>query len=112
MKPTRKLLVDDTEACSMLSASTDDLEWLVNTEQLTPTFRHSLSAWGKETLKLEETKELLRHANLQTTSDIYAGLTLEAKRAAQGRLVKFVHRAGRDQRNGARKSNRTGSASR
>ena len=31
------------------------------------TFRHSLSAWGKEALKLEETKELLRHSNIQTT---------------------------------------------
>jgi len=55
------------------------------------TFRHSLSAWGKEALKLEETKELLRHSNVQTTSDIYGGLSLEAKRAAQDRLVKFVH---------------------
>jgi integrase len=58
------------------------------------TFRHSLSAWGKEALKLEETKELLRHSNVQTTSDVYGGLSLEAKRAAQGRLVKFVHRIG------------------
>jgi integrase len=49
------------------------------------TFRHSLSAWGKEALKLEETKELLRHANLQTTSDIYGGLSLAAKREAQDR---------------------------
>jgi len=63
------------------------------------TFRHSLSAWGKEALKLEETKELLRHSNVQTTSDVYGGLSLEAKRAAQGRLVKFVHRASRNERN-------------
>lgn len=35
------------------------------------TFRHSLSAWGKEAFKLEETKELRRHSNIQTTSDIY-----------------------------------------
>jgi len=41
-------------------------------------------------LKLEETKEILRHANIQTTSDIYKGLPLEAKRAAQQRLVEFV----------------------
>jgi len=58
------------------------------------TFRHSLSSWGKEALKLEETKELLRHANLQTNSDIYGGLSLNAKRAAQDRLVEFVRRAG------------------
>ena len=61
------------------------------------TFRHSLSAWGKEALKLEETKELLRHANLQTTSDIYGGLSLDAKRAAQARLVEFVHQAGAEE---------------
>src|SRR6202007_2955301 len=59
------------------------------------TFRHSLSSWGKEALKLEETKELLRHANLQTTSDIYGGLSLDAKRAAQVRLVKFVQESGK-----------------
>ena len=39
---------------------------------------------------MEETKEILRHANIQTTSDIYRGLPLEAKRAAQKRLVEFV----------------------
>ena len=60
------------------------------------TFRHSFSAWGKQALKLEGTKELLRHSNVQTTSDVYGGLSLEAKRAAQGRLVKFVHQAGRN----------------
>jgi len=46
-------------------------------------------------LKLEETKELLRHSNVQTTSDIYGGLSLEAKREAQARLVEFVHLASR-----------------
>jgi integrase len=54
------------------------------------TFRHSVSQWGKQVLKLEETKEILRHANIQTTSNIYKGLPLEAKRAAQNRLVEFV----------------------
>ncbi len=58
------------------------------------TFRHSLSAWGKEALKLEETKELLRHSNVQTTFDIYGGLSLAAKREAQDRLVEFVRRTG------------------
>jgi len=57
------------------------------------TFRHSLSSWGKQILTLEETKELVRHANIQTTSDVYGGLSIEAKRAAQDRLVEFVHRA-------------------
>jgi len=58
------------------------------------TFRHSLTSWGKQVLTLEETKELARHANIQTTSDIYGGLSLDAKRAAQSRLVNFIHKAG------------------
>jgi integrase len=55
------------------------------------TFRHSLSSWGNAALKLEETKELLRHSTVQTTSNIYGGLSLDAKRDAQSRLVEFVH---------------------
>jgi integrase len=58
------------------------------------TFRHSLTSWGKQVLTLEETKELIRHANIQTTSDVYGGLSLDAKRAAQSRLVKFVNEEG------------------
>lgn len=55
------------------------------------TFRHSFCSWGKAALKLQETKELARHANLGTTSDLYGGLSLDAKRNAQARLVEFVH---------------------
>ena len=58
------------------------------------TFQHNLTSWGKQVLTLEETKELIRHANIQTTSDIYGGLSLDAKRAAQTRLVKFVNEEG------------------
>jgi integrase len=54
------------------------------------TFRHSFVSWGKAVLKLEETKELARHENLKTTSEHYAGLSLDAKRDAQDRLVEFV----------------------
>ena len=54
------------------------------------TFRHSFSSWGKQVLKLEEIKELLRHENLKTTSELYGGLSLAAKRDAQQRLVEFV----------------------
>ena len=57
------------------------------------TFRHSFSSWGKEALKLEETKELLRHENLSTTSELYGGLSLEAKRQASERLVEYVKQA-------------------
>ncbi len=48
------------------------------------TFRHSVSSWGKETLRLSQTKELLRHASLATTAELYGDLNLEAKREAQG----------------------------
>jgi hypothetical protein len=41
-------------------------------------------------LTLEETKELVRHPNIQTTSDIHGGLSLAAKRAAQTRLVELA----------------------
>jgi integrase len=54
------------------------------------TFRHSVSSWGKAALKLEETKALIRHASLATTSELYGGMDMETKRAAQKRLVSFV----------------------
>jgi hypothetical protein len=41
--------------------------------------RHSVSQWSKQALTIQEAKEILRHANIQTTGDIYAGLPLEAK---------------------------------
>lgn len=54
-------------------------------------FRHSVSAWGKEAgLELEDVKTLLRHQNIATTSDIYGDLGLEAKRRIQQRLINFV----------------------
>jgi integrase len=54
------------------------------------TFRHSLSSWGKQVLKLEQTKELLRHEHLKTTSELYGCLPLEAKRVAQQQIEEFV----------------------
>jgi integrase len=54
------------------------------------TFRHSFVSWGKAALKLSETKELARHADLATTSNIYAGLSLDAKRDAQARLAEYM----------------------
>jgi integrase len=54
-------------------------------------FRHTVSAWGKEAgLQLEDVKTLLRHENIATTSDIYGNLGIEAKRRIQQRLVNFV----------------------
>jgi integrase len=54
-------------------------------------FRHTLSAWGKEAgLELEDVKTLLRHEKIATTSEIYGDLDLEAKRRIQQRLINFV----------------------
>ena len=55
-------------------------------------FRHTVSAWGKEAgLDLEEVKALLRHEHIATTSDVYGELGLEAKRRMQARLASFVN---------------------
>jgi integrase len=54
-------------------------------------FRHTVSAWGKEAgFTLEEVKTLLRHENIATTSEIYGGPQLAAKRELQRRLVAYV----------------------
>ncbi len=54
-------------------------------------FRHTVSAWGKEAgLELEDVKTLLRHEDIATTSNVYGNLGMEAKRRIQQRLVKFV----------------------
>jgi len=68
-------------------------------------FRHTVSAWGKEAgLELEEVKALLRHENISTTSQIYGELEVEAKRRIQNRLVSFVtHEAQMEDANGAQK---------
>ena len=56
-------------------------------------FRHTVSAWGKQAgLELEEVKTLLRHENIATTSEVYGELELGAKRKIQERLVQFVRR--------------------
>ncbi len=55
-------------------------------------FRHSVSAWGKEAgLKLEDVKTLLRHEDIATTSNVYGDLGMDAKRRIQQRLVAFVN---------------------
>ena len=54
-------------------------------------FRHSASRWAKAALKkLEDAKEILRHEDIATTSNIYGGMPLEEKRAVQQRLVRYV----------------------
>ena len=53
-------------------------------------FRHTLSAWAKQVLGLEEAKTLLRHEDVATTSNIYGQFELQVKRQLQQRLVKYV----------------------
>ena len=65
------------------------------------TLRHSFCGWGKSALTLDETKELARHQNVATTSDLYGGMSLDAKRKAQTRLVEYVHREAKSAPNGA-----------
>lgn len=56
-------------------------------------FRHTVSAWGKEAgLELEEVKTLLRHENISTTSQIYCEMEIEARRRIQDRMIEFVKR--------------------
>jgi hypothetical protein len=40
--------------------------------------------------ELDETKELAHHQHIATTSDLYGGMSLDAKRKAQSCLVKHV----------------------
>jgi integrase len=61
-------------------------------------FRHTVSAWGKEAgLELEDVKTLLRHEDIATTSNVYGDLTMGAKRRIQQRLVEFVKRGAQDE---------------
>lgn len=61
-------------------------------------FRHTVSAWGKEAgLELEDVKTLLRHEDIATTSNVYGDLGIDAKRRIQQRLVEFVTRQAKDE---------------
>ena len=54
-------------------------------------FRHSLSAWAKQSgLSLEAAKTLLRHQDITTTAQIYGEWELGEIRAAQHRVVEYV----------------------
>jgi hypothetical protein len=65
-------------------------------------FRHTVSAWGKEAgLKLEDVKTLLRHEDIATTSNVYGDLGMDAKRRIQ-RLVAFVNEQAKRAEDGSR----------
>lgn len=66
-------------------------------------FRHTVSAWGKEAgLKLEDVKTLLRHEDIATTSNVYGDLGMDAKRRIQRRLVAFVNEQAKRAGDGSR----------
>ena len=61
-------------------------------------FRHTVSAWGKEAgLELEDVKTLLRHEDIATTSNVYGDLGMKAKRRIQQQLVEFVKQQAEDE---------------
>lgn len=65
-------------------------------------FRHTVSAWGKEAgLKLEDVKTLLRHEDIATTSNVYGDLGMDAKRRIQ-RVVAFVNEQAKRTEDGSR----------
>ena len=55
MQSTHKLLVDDAEACAMLSIPAEHLDWLVKTEQLTP-----VNIRGRRLFPVRQLEELVR----------------------------------------------------
>jgi integrase len=60
-------------------------------------FRHSVSAWAKKAVTLEEAKQLLRHEKLQTTSEIYGGMDMDEKRAIQRQLIGYIKKTAKAQ---------------
>ncbi len=58
MSDQRKLLVDDSEASELLSISTNDLEWLVSTQQLSP-----IQIRGRRLFQLSQLEELIQVYN-------------------------------------------------
>ncbi len=55
------------------------------------TFRHSYRSWLDETgAPLTVQKELMRHASIQTTMNVYGKAMTETKRQAHGRVVEMV----------------------
>lgn len=63
-------------------------------------FRHSLSAWGKECLNAEERKVLLRHASIKS-GEGYGEIPLETKHVIAQRLWAHMRLAGQQNLGGA-----------
>ncbi len=55
------------------------------------TFRHSYRSWLDDTLApLTVQKELMRHASIQTTMNVYGTSMTDSKRQAHGKIVRLV----------------------
>jgi integrase len=58
------------------------------------TFRHSYRSWLDETgAPLSVQKELMRHASIQTTMNVYGKAMTDSKRLAQGKVVEMVFKS-------------------
>lgn len=56
----------------------------------THSFRHTYRAWGGEAgIQPATLKDMMRHANIATTMDVYGGTVPEALREAHGKVVKM-----------------------
>ena len=55
------------------------------------TFRHTYRSWLDETgAPMKVQQELMRHASIQTTMNVYGQAMPESKRAANGKVVTMV----------------------
>ena len=55
------------------------------------TFRHTYRSWLDETgAPMKVQQELMRHASIQTTMNVYGRVMTETKRQANSRVVKIV----------------------
>jgi integrase len=65
------------------------------------TFRHSYRSWLDETgAPLTVQKELMRHASIQTTMNIYGKAMTDSKRQAHSKVVKMVLNGGKSSEKG------------
>jgi integrase len=64
------------------------------------TFRHSYRSWLDETgAPLTVQKELMRHASIQTTMNIYGKAMTDSKRQAHSKVVEMVLNSGKSKEN-------------
>ena len=68
------------------------------------TFRHSYRSWLDETgAPLTVQKELMRHASIQTTMNVYGKAMTDTKRQAHRRVVELVLRSSKTEETGGQK---------